>query len=194
MLGITQLPQFIIDHLNGLTATGHSSVVSGNNDGVAALEGEHGVAHGSHDGVGAGGNGGYDTNRLCNTSFFIGIKNATGLFASQVVPNNTSLLFVLSDLIFNIAHAGLFHSQLCQILRIFVNDLTNGFYGQIDLLLGHLLKFRLSCAGSRNIFVDILHALFVFGHSFFLHYFFVGSIKRSCYQSSGNGYAMRALR
>ena len=122
-------------------------------DGVAALQCEHGVAHGGNDGVGGGGNGTDHAHGLGDQyKALLGqtVDDADALLALQLVPDDAGLALVLLDLVLIDAHAGLIYGHAGQRLGIVKDGFCHGAAGCVYLFLGVLFEFFLGNACACN--------------------------------------------
>ena len=91
MLRISQLRKFRVYHLHGFRTAANRFMMGCNNNGVAAFQREHSVAHRRNDRIGTGGNGGRNPHRLGdprNSRLHIRVQNPPGFLPSEIVPDD----------------------------------------------------------------------------------------------------------
>ena len=132
------------------------------NDGVAALQGAHGVMHGVDDRVGGGGNAAHHANglgHLDNTVDLVPLDDAPALLILHPPPGALGFVLTLGFLAVVPAHAGLVHRHMGQLFRVVVNRLADGPDRLVHVLLRQLCKGLLGRPGLRyqliQIFLDI---------------------------------------
>ena len=143
--------QLSLHQANGLGGALLGARMRADDDGVAALQREHGVAHRGDDGVGGGRYRADDAHGLCDQHealFGLAVDDAHGFLALDVVPDDLGLALVLLDLILINAHAGLVHGHARERLRIVKDRLCNYAASLVYLFLIALFKLGLRDAGA----------------------------------------------
>ena len=113
------------------------------NDGVAALQGDHRILGGRHRRIGGRTQGGNHANGLCNLHqplLFDVIDDPPALYAFELVPAVPGLITVLGNLVLIFAHAALFHRHPGKLLGVVVDHFADGPHHSINLLLGVFFK------------------------------------------------------
>ena len=125
-------------------------------DGVAGLEGEHGVAHRRHDRVGDGADGGDDAHRLGDedeVGVFVLADDPARLLAFETVPDDPGLALGLGHLVFVHPEAGLFMRAGGDGLGVVVDVFAEVADDGVDLLLGELL---IECLGDARLVDEVV--------------------------------------
>ena len=122
-------------------------------DGVAALKGDHGILHGGDVGVGGRtdcAHHAYRSGHLNDALHLVLADNASALDTLQTPPDSLGLAHVLADLVLPAAHTGLLGGLLGQQLGMVIYDLADGAHALVHIFLRILLKFLLGHAGAVN--------------------------------------------